>query len=64
MRRRSQTPVSQGARIVKEDFYVDDLLTGEDTEEEVMKIKEEVTSLLKLGGLKARETIEFSDGEE
>lgn len=63
----------RGARIVKEDFYVDDLLTGADTELGVMEIKTEVTNLLKNGGMnitkwktngKARETVEFSDGEE
>lgn len=40
----------RAARLVRECFYVDDLLTGADTQEQVIEIKTELTSLLKLGG--------------
>lgn len=40
----------RGARLVKECFYVDDLLTGADSQQEVNEIKTELTSILKLGG--------------
>lgn len=45
---REQYP--RGAKIVKNCFYVDDLLTGADTEEDALDIRKEVTSLLKKGG--------------
>lgn len=40
--------------IIKNDFYMDDLLTGGDTIEEVLKIKGEVTSILAGAGLPIR----------
>lgn len=40
----------KGAQLVKECFYVDDLLTGASSQQEVAEIKTELTSLLKLGG--------------
>lgn len=39
-----------GARLVKECFYVDDLLTGADSLQEVDEIRDELTALLKCGG--------------
>lgn len=39
-----------GANIVENCFYVDDLITGADSIKEIQQIREEVTSLLKLGG--------------
>lgn len=39
-----------GASTVKSCFYVDDLLTGANSQSEVDKIQNEVTSLLKQGG--------------
>lgn len=62
-----------GAKLVRECFYVDDLLTGAETEEKVIEIKNELTSLLALGGFKItkwksngqiQETIEFKEKEE
>lgn len=66
-----QFPV--GARLVRENFYVDDLITGVDNQEEVSRIKTELTSLLKMGGFpitkwktngKFQESIEFADSDE
>lgn len=66
----SQFPL--GAEIVKNCFYVDDLLTGADTPFEVNKIQQEVTQLLKKGGFnitkwqgneKTHEVIELKDEE-
>lgn len=63
----------KGARIIKECFYVDDLLTGADDEAEVMNIRREITSLLKKGGMNITkwktngtfdESIEFSEQKE
>lgn len=34
------------ARIIKEDFYVDDLLTGTDSRENLLLIKENITQIL------------------
>lgn len=68
-----QTNYPRGARIVKECFYVDDLLTGANTDQGVAEIRAEVTALLKLGGMNITkwkttgtfdESIEFSEGEE
>lgn len=39
------------AKIIKEDFYVDDLLTGADTIEEMLDIKETIKTLLQSAGL-------------
>ncbi|XP_048506918.1 uncharacterized protein LOC125500006 [Athalia rosae] len=39
-------------RIIEEDFYVDDLITGADTLEEVSRIKGEVTTVLQLAKFK------------
>ncbi|XP_036345738.1 uncharacterized protein LOC118754982 [Rhagoletis pomonella] len=40
-----------GANVVKSSFYVDDLLCGDDSRTDLSRIKQEVTELLKLGGL-------------
>ncbi|KAL0270042.1 UNVERIFIED_CONTAM: hypothetical protein PYX00_007582 [Menopon gallinae] len=40
-----------GAKIALRDFYVDDLITGANTKEELFVIKGEIVSLLKKGGL-------------
>lgn len=40
----------QAAKIVMNDFYFDDMLTSMDTEAEAIRMKEQVTNLLKLGG--------------
>lgn len=62
-----------GARLVKNCFYVDDLLTGADNETEVMKVKFEVTALLKKGGFnitkwksngEIQEIIELKENDE
>lgn len=63
----------RAAGMIKECFYVDDLLTGANNETEVDAIKEELISILKLGGFnitkwktngKFKEHIEFPEGEE
>jgi hypothetical protein len=38
------------AEVIKNDFYVDDLLSGADTAKEAIQLYEDVTSLLKSGG--------------
>lgn len=43
-----------GSKVVLNDFYVDNLLTGSDSIEELRIIKEEVTQLLKRGGFPLR----------
>lgn len=62
-----------GARLIKENFYVDDLLAGADNEHEVSQIKTELTNVLRLGGFNItkwksngnfQESIEFKEGEE
>lgn len=67
----SQYPM--GARLVRNCFYVDDLLTGANTLDEVDKIKSEITSLLKLGGFhitkwktngNVQEHVEFKEEEQ
>lgn len=59
--------------MVRENFYVDDLLTGADTPEELSNIRTELTSLLKLGGFpitkwktngQFHESIEFTDPDK
>lgn len=40
----------QASRIIRDDFYVDDLQTGGQTEEEVIRIKDEVTAILQSAG--------------
>ncbi|XP_018577930.1 uncharacterized protein LOC108916207, partial [Anoplophora glabripennis] len=42
------------SRIIKQDFYVDDLLTGADTIEQAKNICYEVSSILKTGGFELR----------
>ncbi|XP_055621978.1 uncharacterized protein LOC129765590 [Toxorhynchites rutilus septentrionalis] len=42
------------ARIVQEDFYMDDFLSGANTVEEAIKLQKEVRSLLAEGGLELR----------
>ena len=46
-----QNQFSVAANILKQDFYVYDMLTGADTIEELQRIKSEITSLLKSAGL-------------
>ncbi|XP_075158064.1 uncharacterized protein LOC142231336 [Haematobia irritans] len=43
-----------GANIVTRDFYVDDLISGGDSIEEVIEIREQITSLLKRGNFQIR----------
>lgn len=43
-----------GAKITLRDFYVDNLMTGGDTEDKVIEIKRQVTSLLQSGGFPLR----------
>lgn len=38
------------AKIIKEDYYMDDLLSGEDTAEKAISIAQEVVNILKKGG--------------
>lgn len=63
----------RGASIVRSSFYVDDLLTGANTLEEVEQIKIEITRLLSLGGFHITkwktngeffEKLEFKNEEE
>jgi hypothetical protein len=42
------------AEVIKNDFYVDDLLTGANTANEAIQLYEDVTSLLKSGGFPLR----------
>ncbi|XP_075158009.1 uncharacterized protein LOC142231279 [Haematobia irritans] len=44
----------KAAKILLADFYVDDVLTGGDTEDEVMEIRNELVKLLKEAGLELR----------
>lgn len=62
-----------GARIVNSSFYVDDLITGADTESEINEIKNELTILLKKGAFpitkwrgngELGEELEFKEPEE
>ncbi|XP_075150935.1 uncharacterized protein LOC142225044 [Haematobia irritans] len=46
-----------GATVVTRDFYVDDLISGGDSIEEVVKIRREVTAILKRGNLQIRKWI-------
>ncbi|XP_043485178.1 uncharacterized protein LOC122513016 [Leptopilina heterotoma] len=41
----------RASQIIRDDFYVDDLQTGGQTEEEVIQIKDEVTAILQSAGL-------------
>lgn len=41
-----------GAKTLREDFYVDDLLTGADKLDEIIKIRNEIKALLLQGGFK------------
>lgn len=49
---RAQHPI--GSSILKEDFYVDDVLTGADTIEEAIIIRDDLIALLKKGGFNLR----------
>ncbi|XP_058810258.1 uncharacterized protein LOC131675343 [Phymastichus coffea] len=42
----------QAAEVLKNDFYMDDLLTGTDTLEAALELKQQLTDLLKLAGFK------------
>ena len=44
-----------GARILKHEFYVDDLLTGADTISEILEIKNQVIAILNRGGFNIRQ---------
>ncbi|XP_075170108.1 uncharacterized protein LOC142242414 [Haematobia irritans] len=46
-----------GATVVTRDFYVDDLISGGDSIDEVVKIRREVTAILKRGNLQIRKWI-------
>ncbi|XP_066585448.1 uncharacterized protein [Prorops nasuta] len=57
-----------GAEVLKNNLYVDDLLTGADTLNEILDIRNELIALLKLGGFKIRkwasnhpQAVEFMD---
>ncbi|XP_066595949.1 uncharacterized protein [Prorops nasuta] len=57
-----------GARVLKENLYVDDLLAGANTLQEIIKIREELIALLRKGGFKIRkwasnnpQAVEFTD---
>ena len=43
------------AKLLKKDFYVDNLLTGAETIEKALEIRHEMTELLKLGGFNLRQ---------
>ncbi|XP_066596264.1 uncharacterized protein [Prorops nasuta] len=43
-----------GAKILKNNLYVDDLMAGADTLHEILKIRDELIALLNLGGFKIR----------
>lgn len=43
-----------GANIVRRDFYVDDMISGGDTVDEVLKIRQQVTELLQKGNFQIR----------
>lgn len=45
----------QAAKILKRDLYVDDLLTGGDTIQEIIQLREELTALLQAGGFHLRQ---------
>lgn len=45
----AQLPMA--VRVIKEDFYMDDLLTGANTVDELSKIRDQVSELLRRGGL-------------
>lgn len=40
----------KGAAIIRRDFYMDDLLTGADSKEEALVIREQVMAMLQKGG--------------
>ncbi|XP_033608281.1 uncharacterized protein LOC117282501 [Cryptotermes secundus] len=50
----SQPTQPTAAEVIKNDFYVDDLLTGTDTVSEAIQLYDNVTSLLKSGGFPVR----------
>ncbi|XP_066596496.1 uncharacterized protein [Prorops nasuta] len=57
-----------GARVLKENLYVDDLLAGANTLQEIIKIREELIALLRKGRFKIRkwasnnpQAVEFTD---
>lgn len=39
-------------KVIKEDFYMDDLMSGEETEEEAIKLANEISKILSKGGFK------------
>ncbi|XP_053949452.1 uncharacterized protein LOC128857733 [Anastrepha ludens] len=51
-----------GAKIVRRDFYVDDLISGGDTIEEVIEIRRQVKGLLQRGGFNIRKWCSNEDG--
>ncbi|XP_033298741.1 uncharacterized protein LOC117204925 [Bombus bifarius] len=44
----------RAAQILRRDFYVDDALTGADTKDEALSVRNDLTNLLKLAGLNIR----------
>ncbi|XP_033348712.1 uncharacterized protein LOC117232989 [Bombus vosnesenskii] len=44
----------RAAQILRRDFYVDDALTGADTKDEALSVRNDLTKLLKLAGLNIR----------
>lgn len=49
----SKFPLAQ--KIMKRDFYVDDLISGADELDEIIEIRDDITELLKLGGFHIRQ---------
>ncbi|XP_011861013.1 PREDICTED: uncharacterized protein LOC105558079, partial [Vollenhovia emeryi] len=44
----------KGAQVARRDFYVDDLITGANSEEEIVEIRNQITAMLDKGGFKIR----------
>lgn len=53
--RDEQNKYPLASRVVQNDFYVDDLLTGANTVDEVVFLRNQLTQLLECGGLKIRQ---------
>ncbi|XP_043461973.1 uncharacterized protein LOC122498348 [Leptopilina heterotoma] len=49
------------SRVIKDDFYVDDMLTGADTEEEIVDIKNDVNKILSSAGFKLQKVHSNAD---
>lgn len=49
------TKFPKASRVLKRDLYVDDVLTGADTIEETVELRQELSSILKAGGFNIRQ---------